>query len=237
MRQTSKNGADGRQRWTSPALLLVITAIAGMAIRIQAADPPKVLFEENFAGKLSPGWQWIRERPQYWHIVDGSLILDTLSGSNWGKQNSGKNILLRPAPASLDDGFALEVHLENSPKGQFENAGLLCYFDPSTFVCMNKESGPKGGGVFAFSQQDGNPSFSKIIDYGESGIWLRLILHGKKAIAQYRSTETDPWHTIGDCPIPASANPPLVGLKAWYGHDKPVRQAKFRSFRVVKVAE
>ncbi len=103
------------------ALAFILSALFGTSA--VAAEPPKVLFEDHFAGKLGEGWQWIRERPEHWRIADGSLIIDTLPGSYWLKENSGQNTLLRKPPASLEEGFTIEVHLDKSPKGQWEHAG------------------------------------------------------------------------------------------------------------------
>ena len=74
------------------------------------------------------------------------------------EENNGQNTLLRHLPdsVSLQDGFILEVHLDNAPKRQWEHAGLLCYFDGTTFVAFNKEFTGKQS-IFAFSQQDGKP--------------------------------------------------------------------------------
>ena len=216
------------------AFAFTLGALSGTPVA--AADPPKVLFEENFSGQLRAGWQWLRERPEAWRIADGSLIIDTLPGSYWEKQNSGQNTLLRPAPASLKDGFIIEVHLDNAPKGQWEHAGILCYFDGQNYVCLNKEFAGKQT-IFALSQQDAKPTFSPDKEYRESGIWLRLILRGTMATGQFRSSEQDPWQTLGDCPIPTSTKELLVGLQSGYGQEKPERQARFRSFRILKASE
>src|SRR4051794_23791248 len=108
---------------------LVLALAAFLPMQAVAADPPKVLFEEKFTGKLDPGWSWIRERPDAWRLADGALVLDTLPGSYWEKQNSSQNSLVRPAPASPQDGFIVEVLLENEPRTTYEHAGLICYFD------------------------------------------------------------------------------------------------------------
>jgi regulation of enolase protein 1 (concanavalin A-like superfamily) len=216
-------------------LALALTALAGTPVI--AADAPKVLFEENFTGQLSPGWQWLRERPEAWRLADGSLIIDTLPGSYWEKQNSGQNTLLRKAPASLAEGFILEVHLDNDPKGQWEHAGLLCYFDGTTFVALNKEfTGQQC--IFVFHQQDGKPIQGPAeTDYQKSGVWLRLTMRGKKATAQYRSSEKDPWQPIGECAIPTSTNELLVGFHSGYGQEKSGRQARFSHFRILQPSE
>src|SRR5205807_2448523 len=64
-----------------PLFVLALTLIAFSLTPVAAEDTPKVLFEENFAGKLGEGWQWLRERPEHWRIADGTLIIDTLPGS------------------------------------------------------------------------------------------------------------------------------------------------------------
>ncbi len=220
-----------------PLFALVFAMAALWATPVSAADPPKVLFEENFAGQFGPGWQWLRERPEHWRIADGSLIIDTLPGSYWQKQNNGQNTLLRKAPASLQDGFIIEVHLDNAPKGQWEHAGILCYFDGETFVAFNKEFTGKQC-IFVFHQQDGKPIQGPAeTDYQESGVWLRLTLRGTKATAQYRTSENLPWQPIGECPIPTSNKELLVGLQSGYGQEKPERQARFRNFRILKASE
>ena len=220
-----------------PLFALAFTLSALFGTPAVAAEPPKVLFEDHFAGKLGEGWQWLRERPEHWRIADGSLIIDTLPGSYWLKENSGQNTLLRKPPASLEEGFTIEVHLDNSPKGQWEHAGILVYFDPYTFVAFNKEFTGKQC-IFVFHQQDGKPIHGPAeTDYKESGVWLRLTLRGTKATAQYRASEKEPWKPIGECPIPTSNKELLVGFQSGYGQEKSERQARFSSFRILKASE
>jgi len=92
--------------------------------------------------------------------------------------------------------------------------------------------------MFVFSQQDGKPiKGSGETEYTESGVWMRLTMRGTKATAQYRSSEKEPWQPIGECSIPTSTKELLVGFQTGFGQDKPVRQARFRSFRILKASE
>ena len=217
-----------------PALAFTLAALFG--VRLSAADTPKVLFEDKFTDHLDPGWKWIHERPDAWRIADGALIVSTLPGSYWQHQNSSQNTLLRPAPASLQDGFILEVLLDNEPKGQFEHAGLLCYFDGESVLAINKEFIGKQS-VLMVTQQDGKPTVGAEKDYAEREVWLRLIVRGTKATGQFRSSEKDPWQTLGELPIPTSTKELLVGLHSGYGLAKPERQARFRNFRILPATE
>ncbi|HEY3898097.1 MAG TPA: hypothetical protein VGM54_05760 [Chthoniobacter sp.] len=214
---------------------LTLAAIFGTSA--SAEDAPKVLFEENFSGHLDPGWKWIQERPDAWRLQDGALVVDTLPGSYWEKENNSQNTLVRPAPVSLKEGFIVEVLLDNHPKGQFENAGLICYFDGLNTICFNKEFMGKPL-VMMSAAQDGKPISDgprKVCPEGE--IWLRLIIRGSKVTGQFRSSESDPWQTVGDRPLPKSKKELLVGIHSGYGLEKPERQARFRNFRILSANE
>ena len=217
------------------AVVLTLAAISGT--RTSAADAPKVLFEEKFSNHLDAGWKWIRERPDAWRIVNGALVIDTLPGSYWETQNNSQNTLVRPAPVSLKDGFIVEVLLENEPKGQYEHAGLLCYFDGLNTICYNKEFIGKPLVLMA-AEQDGKPIFdgpNKECPGGE--VWLRLIIRGSKVTGQFRSSESVPWQTVGERTLPTSTKELLVGIHSGYGLEKPQRQARFRNFRILSTSE
>ena len=111
------------------------------------------------------------------------------------------------------------------------------YFDGFTFVAFNKEFTGKQC-MFVFHQQDGKPIMGPgETEYKESGVWLRLTMRGTKATAQFRSSEKEPWQAIGECSIPTSTKELLVGFQSGYGQEKSGRQARFRSFRILKASE
>jgi regulation of enolase protein 1 (concanavalin A-like superfamily) len=214
------------------SVILTLAAIFGT--RTLAADAPKVLFEDKFSDHLDAGWQWIREQPDHWRIVNGALVIDTLPGSYWEKQNNSQNTLVRPAPVSLKDGFIVEVLLESDPKEQYEHAGLICYFDGLNTICYNKESIDGKPLVLMAAEQDGKPIFHGPYQEGPAGeVWLRLIIRGSKVTGQFRSSENVPWQTVGERTLPTSTKELLVGLHSGYGLEKPQRQARFRDFRIL----
>ncbi len=213
---------------------LAFTLTGFLALHSFAADTPKVLFEEKFTDRLDPGWKWIRERPDAWRLANGALIVNTLPGSYWEKQNSSQNTLVRPAPVSLNDGFIVEVLLESEPKGQYEHAGLLCYFDGENTLILNKESIGGKGHVLMVTEQDGKPDANgPHRDYAERAVWLRMIVREGKVTNQFRSSEKEPWQTLGTLPLPKSTKELLVGLHSGYGQEKPERHASFRHFRIL----
>ena len=216
---------------------VVLTLAVVFGTRTSAADAPKVLFEDKFSDHLEPGWQWIRERPDAWRIVNGALVIDTLPGSYWERQNNSQNTLVRPAPVSLKDGFIVEVLLDNEPMGQYEHAGLICYFDGLNTICFNKEFIGKSLVLMA-AEQDGKPIFNgPYKECPEGEIWLRLIIRGSKVTGQFRSSESEPWQTVGERTLPTSTKELLVGIHSGYGLEKPQRQARFRNFRILSASE
>ena len=215
-------------------LSVALTLAAFLPMQTFAADPPKVLFEEKFTDRLDPGWRWLRERPDAWRLADGALVLNTLPGSYWQKQNSSQNTLIRPAPASLKDGFIVEVLLENEPKGQFEHAGLLCYYDGENTLVLNKESIDHKMKVFMVAESDGKPTIGPEKESAERAIWLRMIVRETKVTGQLRSDEKEPWQTVGEFPLPKSTKELFIGLHSGYGLEKPERHATFRHFRILQ---
>jgi regulation of enolase protein 1 (concanavalin A-like superfamily) len=218
------------------AVVLTLAAIFGT--RTSAADAPKVLFEDKFSDHLDAGWKWIRERPDAWRLVNGALVIDTLPGSYWEKQNNSQNTLLRPAPVSPKDGFIVEVLLDCEPKGQYEHAGLICYFDGLNTICYNKESIDGKPLVCMAAEQDGKPIYNgPYKECPEGAVWLRLIIRGSKVTGQFRSSESVPWQTVGESTLPTSTKELLVGIHSGYGLEKPQRQARFRNFRILSASE
>ena len=171
-----------------------------------AADPPKVLFEEKFTDRLDPGWKWIRERPDAWRLANGALIEDTLPGSYWEKQNSSQNTLVRPAPVSKE-GFIVEVFLESEPKGGYEHAGLLCYFDGYNTLILNKESIGGKGYLLMVAEQDGKPRRDgpHNSEYAERGVWLRMIVRDGKVTSKFRSSKKSRGSPSARSPSPSPA--------------------------------
>lgn len=216
--------------------LSTLAVAAFLALSAFAADAPRVLFEEKFSGSLSAGWRWMHERPDAWRLADGALVVDTLPGSYWQKQDSAQNTLLRPAPVSAKDGFIVEVLLENEPAKQYEHAGLILYFDSFNHVVFNKEFIGKQE-LFMVSAQDGNPAVGPAKAYRGREVWLRLVVRGTKATGFFRSSENEPWQKLDERTIPTSDREMLIGLHSGYGSDKRERQARFRKFRVLQEGE
>ena len=205
----------------------------GLALSIacaMAVAEEKALFEENFAGKLANGWTWIDEVPGSWRLTEGGLELKVLPVGEglYGSGRKHPNLLLRDPGAKGD--FAIEVQVKSQPSAQFEHAGLMLFADGDNYVVLNKEMLDKPEVVFV-AEKDAKPAHvSK--PYEHENICLRLLVAGKKAIAQYRHYDTDEWQTLGERDLP-TPGPYKVGVFAGRPPKDADHRALFTRFRIV----
>jgi regulation of enolase protein 1 (concanavalin A-like superfamily) len=99
----------------------------------------KVLFEENFAGKLDPSWIWVHEQPEALKVFDGVLSMQTLPGTLWGEANNAHNFLLRSVE-EMPNGLISRVIVTSHPRLVGEQAGLIWYLDDDNYIKLVKES-------------------------------------------------------------------------------------------------
>lgn len=212
-------------------------------LSMRAAEPV-VLFEEPFHEHLRDGWTWLREEPTAWRIEDDSLVIDTLPGAMFGKEHSARNVLLRPAPVSVEKGFIVEVQLTNDPQVTYEHAGIICHFDDDNWAVITKEKlpiNPKNAvpKIMLGSEQDGKPTmpFPDKPGYYDTDVWLRMIVHGGTVTGMWRASEKDEWQLIGERPFPVSTKRLDIGMHSGCPKTSTGRTARWRHFRILQLAE
>ena len=104
-------GSSAMNRWLLIPVFAIFTGIA-------SSQQEKVLFAEQFAGKLDKEWSWVREDPKAWKLQDGVLVIKNLPGYLHAKYNNSQNILLRPlaktdTPGSKDPDILQRAVTEN----------------------------------------------------------------------------------------------------------------------------
>jgi len=212
----------------------VLAVVAGCLFSTTArADEPKLLFEEKFTGKLDRDWVWLHEDAKAWRVEDGTLSIVATGGSMWRSLNNYKNILMRPAPVDLKDGFQFEVLLDNAPQQQFEHAGIACRYDDDNYVILNKEFLGQQE-LLMIAEVNALPLLPGIKQvYEPREVWLRMTVSKGRVVGHYRAVETDAWLTMGEMALPKSEKPLQIGLIAGLGKDG--REARFRKFRVTEL--
>jgi hypothetical protein len=208
-----------------------------------AADAPRerVLFEDQFNGKLGDGWSWVYEDKENWRIEGGKLQIRATGGSNFMKEHDGKNYLLRTPPDVKAGELSVEAFIENKPTEQWEHAGLMWYYDDDHYVILNKERnnyGHKTSIMFGV-EKDGkivSPSFPDPA-YEAEGVWLRFRVNGQHIVGECRAVPSDPWREVGHGELPVKG-PPMVGLHAGYSPRKELnRWSSFSHFKIAELAK
>src|SRR6266436_3996704 len=118
------------------ALLSTILLHASLAVAVHADE---VLFQDDFKGKLGEGWSWVREHRQAWRATERGLEVRIEPGNMWGPANDARNVLVRPAPDTANEGIEVSVNVENRPTSQYEQTDLVWYCDDGNMVKLGQE--------------------------------------------------------------------------------------------------
>ena len=189
---------------------------------------PEPLFHDPFKDRLCPGWSWVREDKTAWRLADGTLQIRRLPGNLWEKENTAKNLLLRPPPEG-DDGFTAEVTVSHVPTTFGDQAGLLWYRDDDNYVKLVKEWYDGRTWVVFAAERDGKAEY-KEADCRAEWVTFRLTVTGDQVSAAFRSVGGTDWKTIGSFPFPAKDA--RIGLTAHHGPADQELWASFTDFRI-----
>src|SRR6266571_918130 len=108
-------------------------------LAVLAGQADDALFQDDFQGKLGEGWSWVREHREAWRVTGRGLEVRIEPGNMWGPANDARNVLVRPAPGTANEGIEVSVTVENRPTSQYEQADLVWYFDDSHMVKLGQE--------------------------------------------------------------------------------------------------
>ena len=206
-----------------------------------AGDAPRerVLFEDQFNGKLGDGWSWLYEDKENWRVEGGKLQIRATGGASFMKMHTGKNYLLRTPPDVKTGELSVEVYVENKPTAQYEHAGLMWFYDDDNFVVINKECFSGKASIICFVEKDSKPVPHKQTEilYEAEGVWMRFRVEGKHIVGEYRAAPTDPWREVGHGELPVKG-PPTVGFHAGYAPKKELnRWASFSHFKIAELVK
>jgi regulation of enolase protein 1 (concanavalin A-like superfamily) len=226
-----------RSTWPGTVLGLLLAAWGWVVLAGDGGQQERVLFAENFAGKLEPGWSWVREDPGAWRIEANALLIRTAAGGLAKQDNNNRNLLVRAAPVqgAKDTGVAAEVRVEMEPVSPYEHAGLLYYGDDDNYVMLNRELVAGRPIVQLVYEIEGKPKWSFAEKpWPEKAVWLRLEVLDGKARGLVRASETDAWQLLGECELPVKGERRFA-LATGYAKGNEDRWSRFEKFRVVEV--
>ena len=193
----------------------------------------KQLFEENFIGQLDHDWIWVHEQSTAWKVAGGVLHLRTLPGTLWGEANNAHNFLLRTVE-EMSNGMVSRVTVTSHPRLMGEQAGLIWYLDDDNYIKLVKESLDGSQWIVLAREQDGQPELIDKTRISVESAELQLALLGGVVHGQFRTSPTEDWRTVGECPLLDGANP-KIGLFTHGGPQDIERWVELRNFALLNI--
>jgi regulation of enolase protein 1 (concanavalin A-like superfamily) len=196
------------------------------------AKSSSVLFEDKFDPNLSAGWAWVREDRDDWRVAAGTVQVRLTPGNLWEKDNTARNLLLRPPPDG-EKSFTAEVTVSHTPATFGEQAGLLWYRDDDNYIKLVKEFyDGRTWAVFAV-ERDGKADYREA-DCRAQWVTMRLTIAGDKVTGEFLPVGGTDWKAMGDFTFPPrdEKSAARIGLTAHHGPADAPRWAHFRDFRI-----
>ncbi len=194
-----------------------------MLIGVVSAGEPRVLFEETFDGKLSDGWTWLRENKDAWRIREQGLEIRVEPGV----APTVKNALVRKAPDRAKVKFAVEVTITftAAPTRQYEQGGITWYHEGKPVFKLVHER--IDGKTWIIPGK--KPAPGKTVQ-------LRLVVDGRRWMAQYREDPKGKFQTAGSGELPPPGND-QVSIQCYNGPPDAEHWIRFDNFRIVELRE
>ena len=205
-----------------PVVLLTTTAYA-----------EKLLFQDDFKGKLGEGWSWVREHREAWRVSDRGLEVRIEPGNMWGKANDAKNVLVRPAPEVEPAGIEITATIENRPTSQYEQTDLVWYYDDSHMVKLGQELVDGQLSIVMGREENDHTRTIKILPLDAFQVQLRLVVRDHSIGGQFCKAGSDQWREVGECDLPAPPDGKAkISLQFYQGPRHAEHWARVTEFRV-----
>lgn len=203
-------------------MLGMVVVLWGVSLGASAAEP-RLVFEDQFAGKLGDGWSWLREDPQAWRLKENALEIRIQPGV----AATVKNALVRPAPDRRQGRVAITVTVRflQPPTQQFEQGGITWYHDGKPVFKLVYER--IDGETFVIPGRK---------PMAAESVQLRLIVTANSWTAHYRAGGQGEFETAGSGPLPEPGED-LVSLQCYQGPEDAEHWMRFEHFRIEQLAD
>jgi hypothetical protein len=204
--------------------LVLVFAVFGQEASAEE-NPPNVLFEERFEGKIDESWTWLREDSDAWRIRDGALEIRAQPGD----ASTVKNALVREAPRRRKGhSYAIEVTVTNlaPPTEQYEQLGITWYHDGKPALKYVKER--IDGALYV------HPDKAPL---KENTVHLRLVVAGNKVVGQFHTDAKENFQTTFAAELPPPGEKDEISLQTYHGPADAEHWMRFDDFRVVEIRE
>lgn len=182
----------------------------------------RIIFADDFDGKLDDDWSWLRENPDAWRIRDRGLEIRVEPGV----AETVRNALVRPAPDRREGTFAIEVTITNHtyPTQQYEQAGITWYHDGKPVFKEVKEL--IDGDLYIIPGRQPMPA---------KHVRLRLLVTAESWVAQYCPGDDTEFQTAATGALPPPADD-QVSLQCYNGPPDTEHWIRFEHFRIMRAS-
>ncbi len=196
-----------------------IPRIVGLAILlVTSVRAESLLFQDDFKGRLDPGWSWVREHREAWRVSERGLEVRIEPGNMWGKANDAKNVLVRPAPVVAPNGIEITVTVENRPTAQYEQVDLVWYYDDSHMVKLGQELVNGKLSIVMGREEKDLTRTIKILPLATNKVQLRFVVKGNLIRGSFREAGAEQWQEVGECDLPVPPEgKPKISLQFYQG--------------------
>lgn len=200
-----------------------------------SASAQEVLFQDDFDGKLGPGWFWVREHREAWRVTAGGLEVRIEPGNMWGSQNNARNVLVRPAPEVAGE-IEVAVTFENKPTNQYEQADLVWYYDDSNMVKLGQELVDGKLSVVMGREESDKTRTIAIVPLGSPSVRVRFRVKANEIHGQFLTPGAKEWQEAGICSLPAPVGKPAkLSIQCYQGPAAEEHWVRITQFRVTKI--
>jgi regulation of enolase protein 1 (concanavalin A-like superfamily) len=219
---------------TKKVVWLMLTSMV-LATTLWAQE---VIFQDDFKGRLGPGWSWVREHQKAWRVTEHGLEVRIEPGNMWGPENSARNLLVRAAPDTSGLEIEISVNVENNPTNQYEQVDLVWYYDDSNMVKVGQELVDGKLSVVMGREENDKTRTVAIIPLNSASVQLRMIVKGPRIRGEFKTAGSDDWHQVGECEAPAVPNiKAKISLQFYQGLAEVEHWARVSGFRILKRQE
>lgn len=210
------------------------TALLLLSLSLASTAAGELLFQDDFDGKLAPGWRWIREDKDAWRINDGRLEIQIQPGNMWGPENSGRNVLVRDVPDPAKQPLRITVTVENRPTEQYEQVDLVWYYTGSDMIKVGQELVDGQPSIVMGREENDRARTIAIIPIQAAKVQLRLDVREDHLEGFFRPNAEGEWRKTGECDLPAKGAP-KIAIQCYQGPAEAEHWAKIDSFQIVKL--
>jgi regulation of enolase protein 1 (concanavalin A-like superfamily) len=212
---------------------LLMGYLAFLAGLVSASSAGQVLFQDNFEGKLAPGWSWLREHREAWRVTARTLEVRIEPGNMWGPQNDARNVLLRPAPELCSGEITFSVQVENNPSHQYEQVDLVWYYNDSNMVKLGLELVDGKVSIVMGREEKDKTRTVALIPISSTSVRLRMFVSTNQIRGEFLPRSNERWLQAGQCDLPkVPGHAPQISLQFYQGDPDVEHWARVTDFRV-----